>query len=366
MRKQVTSWLSNTPSIAGGPPAGVIAALMALMVAPAAQAWLVAENATVPAAMSATGGSESDPSIYRFSESYAKDFGASPITVGNSVDANWVRLEVVGGAQVVATGGNALIGSDSKTFRTDFNSAWIMGEGSSLTLGATRLGGKSAQNTLAVVDGGTVTVNGEFRSGYENSGYDCTYNVVLVDGGILNANASFSIGYGVTHDACSLVVRNGGKILAPSTGRIRIRGGNRCEIRVEGAGSLIETDYSHAAYGAVSLGEMTTTCHHNTLTISDGGTVKLTNPEGTLTIAADATQGGSGVRFAGGILAVMDNRPTHIPYDKVWLWDGDSWEPAPSNWKGTFFTDETTAAAAGYTGFGGYTVFTGGSPLTAP
>ena len=30
MRKQVTSWLSNTPSIAGGPPAGVIAALMAV------------------------------------------------------------------------------------------------------------------------------------------------------------------------------------------------------------------------------------------------------------------------------------------------------------------------------------------------
>ena len=129
---------------------------------------------------------------------------------------------------------------------------------------------------------------------------------------------------------------------------------------------MIETDYSHGTYGALSLGEMTTTCHHNTLTLADGGTVKLTNPEGTLTIAADATQGGSGVRFAGGILAVMDNRPTHIPYDKVWLWDGDSWEPAPSNWKGTFFTDETTAAAAGYPGFGGYTVFTGGSPLTAP
>ena len=366
MRKQVTSWLSNTPSIAGGPPAGVIAALMALMVAPAAQAWLIAENANVPAAMSATGGSESDPSIYRFSESYAKDFGASPITVGNSVDANWVRLEVVGGAQVVATGGNALIGSDSKTFRTDFNSAWIMGEGSSLTLGATRLGGKSAQNTLAVVDGGTVTVNGEFRSGYENSGYDCTYNVVLVDGGILNANASFSIGYGVTHDVCSLVVRNGGKVVAPSTGRIRIRGGNRCDIRVEGAGSLIETDYSHGAYGALSLGEMTTTCHHNTLTIVDGGTVKLTNPEGTLTIAADPILGGSGVRFADGVLAVMDNRPTHIPYDKAWLWDGDSWEPAPSDWKGTFFTDEATAVAAGHPGYGGYTVFTGGSPLTPP
>ena len=216
------------------------------------------------------------------------------------------------------------------------------------------------------MDGGTVTINGEFRSGYENSGYDSTNNVVLVDGGTLNFKSSFTIGYGVTHDVCSLVVRNGGKVVAPSTGRIRIRGGNRCEIRVEGAGSLIETDYSHGTYGALSLGEMTTTCHHNTLTLADGGTVKLTNPEGTLTIAADATQGGSGVRFAGGILAVMDNRPTHIPYDKVWLWDGDSWEPAPSNWKGTFFTDETTAAAAGYPGFGGYTVFTGGSPLTAP
>ena len=34
--------------------------------------------------------------------------------------------------------------------------------------------------------------------------------------------------------------------------------------------------------------------------------------------------------------------------------------------EGTFFTDETTAAAAGYPGFDGYTVFTGGSPLTPP
>ena len=366
MKKQVKSRLPINGCREGPRPAGMVAALLSLLLAPTAQAALIAENAGVPAAMAATGGSETDPSIYRFSGGFVKDFGASAISVGNAVGANWVRLEIVDGAQVVATSGNALVGSDSKTFRTDFNSAWVMGAGSSLTLGATRLGGKSARNTLAVVDGGTATINGEFRSGYENTGYDSTNNVVLVDGGTLNVNASFAIGYGVTHDVCSLVVRNGGKVVAPSTGRIRIRGGNRCEIRVEGAGSLIETDYSHGTYGALSLGEMTTTCHHNTLTIVDGGTVKLTNPEGTLTIAADPILGGSGVRFADGIFAVMDNRTTHIPFDKVWLWDGDSWEPAPSDWKGTFFTDEATAVAAGHPGFGGYTVFTGGSPLTPP
>ena len=366
MKNPCQTRFSGCVSGAGARMAGAIAAMLVAGAPGPARAALVAENAGVPAAMAATGGSESDPSIYRFSGGFVKDFGSSAISVGNAVGANWVRLEIVDGAQVVATSGNALVGSDSKTFRTDFNSAWVMGAGSSLTLGATRLGGKSARNTLAVVDGGTATINGEFRSGYENTGYDSTNNVVLVDGGTLNVNASFAIGYGVTHDVCSLVVRNGGKVVAPSTGRIRIRGGNRCEIRVEGAGSLIETDYSHGTYGALSLGEMTTTCHHNTLTIVDGGTVKLTNPEGTLTIAADPILGGSGVRFADGVLAVMDNRPTHIPYDKAWLWDGDSWEPAPSDWKGTFFTDEATAVAAGHPGYGGYTVFTGGSPLTPP
>ena len=66
MRKQVTSWLSNTPSIAGGPPAGVIAALMALMVAPAAQAWLVAENGDIPAVMASTDGAEAIPASTGF------------------------------------------------------------------------------------------------------------------------------------------------------------------------------------------------------------------------------------------------------------------------------------------------------------
>jgi hypothetical protein len=73
--------------------------------------------------------------------------------------------------------------------------------------------------------------------------------------------------------------------------------------------------------------------------------------------------GGCGVRFAAGIFAVAGNRPTHLTYDKAWLWDGDSWEQAPSTWTGVYYADETAASAAGRSGFGGYTVFSGGKSM---
>ena len=213
---------------------------------------------------------------------------------------------------------------------------------------------------MAAVDGGTVTLNNELRAGYENTGYYSTNNMVLVDDGTLFVNARLRIGYGVTHDYCSLVVRNGGKVIASATGQMGARGGNYCDYRVEGEGSEIESAYTGG--GAISLGELST-AHHNTLTIVDGGVVKLTNSGGTLTISVDPNQGGSGLRLAAGIFAVAGNRPTHITYDKAWLWDGDTWEQAPSDWVGTYYADETAAAAAGRPGFGGYTVFAGGKSM---
>lgn len=103
--------------------------------------------------------------------------------------------------------------------------------------------------------------------------------------------------------------------------------------------------------------------HHNTLTVADGGVVKLTNSNGGLSIYTDPNYGGSGLRLAGGIFAVAGNRTTHVTYDKAWLWDGDTWAQAPADWTGVYYADETEAAAAGRPGFGGYTVFTGGKSM---
>lgn len=341
-------------------PCRLPVATMALALAGTLNAGVVATNGDVPAAMNATGGTETDPKIYRFNAGYVKDFETALMSVGNATGANWVRLEVTDGAKVTATN-TAYIGSNSSSFRTEFNSAWVSGAGSAMTLGATRLGPKSALNTLGVTDGGTLTLNGEVRAGYENSGYDSTNNAVIVDGGTLNVNARLRVGYGVSHDYCTIVVRNGGLLAASTTGRIGIRGGNYCDYRVEGEGSVIEIAYTGG--GAISLGEMST-CHHNTLTVADGGVCKLTNSGGTLTISVDANQGSSGVRFAAGVFAVAGNRTTHVPANRAWLWDGNSWEPAPNDWTGTYYADETAAAAAGFAGFGGYTVFTGGKSLT--
>ena len=362
MKKQVKAWLPDSGWSLRPLFGGMIAGLLALMSVLPAQAGLIAENAAVPAAMSATGGTENDPSIYRFSDGYVKDFVTTLISIGNAAGANWVRLEITGGAQVWATNASsaAYIGSASSSFTNLNNSAWVMGEGSSLTLGGTRLGSKSALNTLAAVDGGTVTLNGELRAGYENTGFYSTNNMVLVDGGTLFVNNRLRLGYGVTHDYCSLVVRNGGKVIASATGRMGARGGNYCDYRVEGEGSEVEIAY--AASGAISLGELST-AHHNTLTVIDGGGVKLTNSGGGLSIAVDPNYGGSGVRFAAGIFAVAGNRTTHITYDKAWLWDGEAWEQAPVDWTGTYYADETEAAAAGRPGYGGYTVFTGGKSM---
>jgi hypothetical protein len=227
-----------------------------------------------------------------------------------------------------------------------------------MTLGGTRLGSKSALNTLAVVNGGTLTLNGELRAGYENTGYDSTNNAVIVDGGTLNVNARLRVGYGVTHDYCTIVVRNGGLLAASSTGRLGIRGGNYCDYRVEGEGSMMEIAYT--GVGAISLGELTS-CHHNTLTVADGGVCKLTNSGGTLAVSVDPSQG---VRFAAGVFAVAGNSTTHVPANRAWLWDGTAWQQAPNDWTGTYYADETAAAAAGFSGFGGYTVFTGGKSLS--
>lgn len=363
MKKQVKAWLPDSGWSLRPLFGGMIAGLLALMSVLPAQAGIIAENDAVPAAMSDTTGTENDPSIYRFSgEEYVKNFGTTLISVGNVAGANWVRLEITGGAQVWATNASsaAYIGSASSSFTNLNNSVWVMDEGSSLTLGATRLGGKSALNTLAVVDGGTLTLNNELRAGYENTGFYSTNNMVLVDGGTLFVNNRLRLGYGVTHDYCSLVVRNGGKVIGSATGRMGARSGNYTDYRVEGEGSEIELAYT--ASSAISLGEAGSP-HHNTLTIIDGGVVKLTNTSGTLTIAVDPNYGGSGVRFAAGIFAVAGNRTTHITYDKAWLWDGEAWEQAPVDWTGTYYADETEAAAAGRPGYGGYTVFTGGKSM---
>ncbi len=302
MKKQVKAWLPDSGWSLRPLFGGMIAGLLALMHAlPPAQAGLIAENEAVPASMTSTAGTANDPSVYLF-DNYVKDFGGTAINVGNADGSNWVRLEIRNGAQVTSTGTNSRLGSDAAARTNEFNSCLVTGAGSSLTLAATRIGGMSPNNSLLVTDGATATFTVESFIGYNN------------------------------------------------------------DIRVEGEGSLIEIGY--AAASALSLGESSTYCHHNTMTLIDGGVVKLTNSGGTLTIAVAPAEGGSGVRFAAGIFAVAGNRPTHLTYDKAWLWDGEAWEQAPSTWTGVYYADETEATAAGRPGFGGYTVFTGGQSMT--
>lgn len=323
-----------------------------------AHGGVVATNADVPANMNATGGTASDPKAYVF-DSYVKDFGATSLSIGPAAGASWVRLEIRNGATVTTTGTGNRVGSDANGYTNEFCSCVVTGGGSALTMGLGRIGGKSPNNSLVVADGASVSLTGDLTCGYDDRPF--TNNVILVDGGTLNVGAArLRLGYGNGNDFNVLTVRNGG-VVSTTTGRLGIRYGKYCDIRVEGEDSRIEIGFSAA--NALMIGEGTTSPHHNTLTLVDGGVCKLTNPAGTVSVNAVAAEGGSGVRFAAGILAVAGNRTAHIPYDKAWLWDGDVWAPAPVDWTGTYYADETAAAAAGFAGFGGYTVFTGGEPL---
>ena len=342
-------------------PCGM-AALVALSFATPAQAGLIAENAAVPAAMTATTGTENDPSLYRF-DNYVKDFGSSSITLGTASGASWIRLEIRNGATVTTTGTSNRIGSDSASYTNQFCSVVVTGTGSVLTMGASRFGGMSPNNRLLISDGATVSLTGDMYNGYNNT-FVATNNTIVVDDAALvlvGSTTRLRTGYGTGHDYNNVVVRNGGVIYG-ATARIGVRYGNYCDYRVEGVGSRIEIGYSGNAF---YLGEGST-AHHNTATVVDGGAIVLTTANTALTFSTNISPGGNGVRFAAGVFAVAGNRTTHVPYTKAWLWDGDSWEPAPSDWVGTYYADEAAAAAAGYAGFGGYTVFTGGEPMTPP
>lgn len=336
-----------------------MAMLVALAFVGTTQAGIIAQNETVPAAMIATGGTQSDPSVYVF-DNYAKDFGSTSIAIGTAIGASWIRLEIRNGATVTTTGTANRLGSDNAAYTNAFNSVVVTGPGSALTIGSSRMGGMSPNNSLIITEGGTVNLTGDLSNGFNNTPV-ATNNTIVVDNATLNIVGEatrFRLGYGTGHDYNTLVVRNGG-VVAGVTGRIGTRNGKYCDYRVEGVGSRIEIGYVGMAF---TLGESATT-HHNTITLVDGGVIKLTSASSTLSITVDTNQGGSGVRFAQGFLAVMGNRTTHVPANRAWLWDGDSWEPAPGDWVGTYYADETAAAAAGRPGFGGYTVFTGGKSI---
>ena len=338
-------------------------ALVALSLASSAQAGLIAENAAVPATMTATGGTEANPSLYRF-DNFAKDFGSTSIALGTATGASWIRLEIRNGATVTTTGGSNRIGSDNGGYTNESCSVAVTGAGSALTMGASRLGGMSPNNSLLISDGATVNLTGEMSNGYNNTPV-ATNNTIMVDDATINIGSTrLRIGYGAGHNFHNVVVRNGG-VLYGATGRVGIRWGNHGDYRVEGVGSRIEIGYGDSSNATITLGEGTAT-HHNTVTVVDGGVIKLTNALSKLSITVDANQGGSGVRFADGIFAKAKDDTDHIPYTRAWLWDVDSWEPAPSNWVGTYYADETAAAAAGHAGFGGYTVFTGGESMNPP
>lgn len=337
-----------------------MAALVTLAFSTPAQAGLIAQNEAVDYVMATTAGTASDPSVYLF-DNYMKDFGSMRIYVGHGVSgANWNRLEIRNGAQVKTTSDIIRIGSDKDEYTNIGNSCVVTGVGSTLSIGGGRLGGKSPGNSLIVKDGGTVNLNGHFTCGFDDRP-SVTNNTIVVDAGTLNlvgAGTRLRMGYGIGHDHNTVVVRNGG-VIAGQTGLVGIRNGKYCDYRVEGEGSVIELGFAGTSF---TLGE-NAVCHHNTLTLVDGGLVKLTSVAGALSITVDPTQGGSGVRFAAGIFAVAGKKPTHIPYNKAWLWDGDSWEPAPIDWTGRYYADEAEATAAGFPSFVGYTVFTGGEPF---
>lgn len=352
-RAEYTAWLLKS--------CGSLA-FVALAFATPAFAGVVAQNEAVDYNMGSTAGTAADPSVYVF-DNYVKDFGSTRIYVGHGVSgANWNRLEIRNGAQVKTTSGIIRIGSDKDDYTNTCNSCVVTGADSSFSTGGGRLGGKSPGNSLIVKDGGTVNLNGHFICGFDDRPF-VTNNTIVVDAGTVNligAGTRLRMGYGTGHDHNTVVVRNGG-VIAGATGLVGIRNGKYCDYRVEGEGSRIELGYAGTSF---TLGE-NPICHHNTLTLVDDGLVKLTSPSGGLSITVDASQGGSGVRFAKGVFALAGNKPTHIPYGKAWLWDGASWAPAPVGWKGTYYADEAAAATAGFAGFGGYTVFTGGESMIA-
>ena len=359
MKKQVKAWLPDSGWSLRPLFGGMIAGLLALMSVLPAQAGIVAENDAVTALMTSTAGTANDPSVYLF-DNYVKDFLTANLYIGGAAGSEWVILRVVNGSQVTTTGTLNGIGagtSSTTTLTNGFCTVEVSGTGSGITWGSTRLGGRSSNNKLLIADGASASFTGQLYVGYY-AGADSTNNVIVVDDATLNMGVQrLRFGYEVGNNFNKLIVQKGGVVTTDE--RIEVRYGSNEEIIVKDEGSSITLTGSSTA---LQLAGSNVYCHHNTLTVADGGVVKLSNSGGTLVITQNSV-GGCGVRFAAGIFAVAGNRPTHLTYDKAWLWDGDSWEQAPSNWVGTYYADETAATAAGRPGFGGYTVFTGGKSI---
>ena len=366
MKKQVKAWLPDSGWSLRPLFGGMIAGLLALMSVLPAQAGIIKENAAVTTPMDATGGTEQNPNVFLFNV-YTNTFAS--FTVGSSNP--WNELHILGGSKITSTGA-AYVGSN---VGSDHSRILVLGTGSSLQVdGELRLGDRSVFNRIDVEDGGELIIGSQSTIGYRATvglGNDCGF---VVDDATVKVRNKLIIGYNANNVRNYILVRNGGTLEIEDLSAARIvigRQGSTNDITLVGRDSRL---LMGASANNLSIPETPSTGHECTLTLIDAALARIDKNNSTAISVGTSGVGGNRVRFAAGFLAWNgDQRASLNVLTQVSLWNGTAYvtpgsseEATALKWSARYYTVEEEAAAllaTGYSGLGGYTVFTGGKSI---
>lgn len=354
---------------------GVVLPLLAVLAsAGSLRAELIATNGNITAAtLNTAGGMVSDPKVCIY-DAFNKDWAAAVIIVGSTQP--WNMMIVTNGSVVTTTAANNYIGGD--TAGADHNRVLVTGPGTALSYGGeVRIGSRGSYNNLTLRDSASTTMGGVLHMGRQDLPTQGSYNTIVVDDATLSVAGKIVVGYASNNVNNAVSIRNGGVFRSKGTGGNGLsigRYGSYADVTVSDLGSVL------AITGNLRLGETTTLgAHHNTLTLQDGGIAQLTNATATITLSTMPAHGGTYIRFAAGFLAWNGNHTSGLNVlTQVQLWDGtafvvpaDAPAAAALGWSVTLYTADAAGeaaalAATGYSGLGGFTVFTGGDAMNPP
>jgi hypothetical protein len=237
----------------------------------------------------------------------------------------------------------------------------VDGAGSSLTYGTTTstiVRTRQSGASITIQNHGSMAIAGSLHLGYEAT---VTNSSVVVDNGTLTVGAASYIGYISGATGNSMSISNGGQVTHATRVGLGRGGANNNSVTITGAGSIwsLTDPTTSATTSVLRLGENAGSAGTgNTITMASGGALKITNPN---PIFISYTSGNY-FQFDGGFLAWNGDQTTttKIANDNVQIWSGSAWVAGVlgSNYTATYYADESAASAAGFSGYGNYTVFT--------
>jgi hypothetical protein len=328
-------------------------------------AGVIATNSTVPKVMDA-GGTAADPAVYRY-DAYRPGTTNNQMIVGQTKPYN--RLELLNNSELNVTGGYAIDKAVGASSNTVCNSLLVEGQGSVLNVlgtGYFHIGYQSDGNTVTIGTGAliittnnvNVTVGGNNPNGDSARGGSC--NTLVIDASTaLFGRTYLGMFNGASNNA--VIVRNGSQLIASRLyigyDSVTYPGAFGNSVTVTGTGSVVRVNgYFQVGYG--------TGLTNNTLTVMNGALARQDNSNSDIQVGSGA---GNYIRLAAGFVARVGNKTAMLTDAMIQVWSGREWVAGVkgTSWTATYYANENDAlAATGYSGLGGYTIYTGGKPVT--